>query len=114
VVQTINHMAQNYTYDSLNRVTGVSASASTLGAAWGTTYPYESFGNLTDKTPTQGVAPAFHVAVTAATNRLVGYTGFEVSVPGCRGDPHRFQSRVTSLIAKKNAAASSRKERRPR
>jgi YD repeat-containing protein len=61
IVQSVDHTtgeAVTYGYDSLNRLTSANASASTLGAAWGSTYAYDGFGNLTNKTPTLGSASA--------------------------------------------------------
>jgi RHS repeat-associated protein len=54
----------SYSYDSLNRLSAAS------GAGWGSTYTYDGFGNLTDKTVTAGSAPPWHVLVSATTNRI--------------------------------------------
>ena len=58
----------NYTYDSLQRVTG----AATVSGTWGTTYGYDGFGNLWNKTPTQGSAPPLSVSYDETTNRQYG------------------------------------------
>jgi len=58
----------SYGYDSLNRL--ISASASS--GAWGQSFTYDGFGNLLQKTVTQGSAPTLSVAVDPATNRIVG------------------------------------------
>ncbi len=58
----------SYGYDSLNRL--ISASASS--GAWGQSFTYDGFGNLLQKTVTQGSAPTLSVAVDSATNRMVG------------------------------------------
>jgi len=58
----------SYGYDSLNRL--ISASASS--GAWGQSFTYDGFGNLRQKTVTQGSAPTLSVAVDPATNRMVG------------------------------------------
>ncbi len=58
----------SYGYDSLNRL--ISASASS--GAWGQSFTYDGFGNLLQKTVTQGSAPTLSVAVDPATNRMVG------------------------------------------
>jgi len=65
-----------YGYDSLNRLASASSSA------WGETFTYDGFGNLTDKTPTSGAAPALHVLVTAATNRLSTSSGYGYDATG--------------------------------
>jgi RHS repeat-associated protein len=54
----------SYSYDPLNRLSAAS------GAGWGTSYTYDGFGNLTDKTVTAGSAPPWHVLVSATTNRI--------------------------------------------
>jgi RHS repeat-associated protein len=51
----------------LNRL----ASAAATNGAWGQSYTYDGFGNLTDKEPT-GSAPPLHVTVDPATNRWTG------------------------------------------
>jgi RHS repeat-associated protein len=55
-----------YTYDTLNRL----ATAGT--SAWGQSYAYDGFGNLTDITSTLGTTPEWHMAYSAATNRGSG------------------------------------------
>jgi RHS repeat-associated protein len=60
----------NYTYDELNRLTGASAT----NGAWGQSFTYDGFGNLTDKTPTAGSAPSLHVSIDPLTNREIGPT----------------------------------------
>ena len=57
-----------YQYDSLNRL----VHAETADSAWGETYQYDRFGNLTVKTPTKGSAPALSAMYDAATNRQMG------------------------------------------
>ncbi len=52
-----------YAYDTLNRL----ATAGT--SAWGQSYAYDGFGNLTDITSTLGTTPEWHVAYSASTNR---------------------------------------------
>jgi YD repeat-containing protein len=45
----------NYTYDTVNRLSG----ASTSSGSWGTSYTYDGWGNLTDKTrPTRSLRPS--------------------------------------------------------
>lgn len=47
------------------------ADVNTLAAiTWGQTYTYDGFGNLTDQNVTGGSAPAYHVVVDPATNRV--------------------------------------------
>ena len=60
----------NYTYDALNRLSGAAAT----NGAWGQSFAYDGFGNLTDKTPTVGSAPSLHVTFDAGTNRQNGVT----------------------------------------
>ncbi len=68
VSQTIDNVlgeTVNYTYDYLHRLTG--AAAIMQGGARLT--PYDGFGNLTSKTPTQGSAPAYTAgSLNPATN----------------------------------------------
>jgi RHS repeat-associated protein len=59
----------SYTYDALNRL----SSATTLPAdpaAWGQTYSYDGFGNLTSQLPTQGSAPLVYPPVDSTTNHV--------------------------------------------
>jgi RHS repeat-associated protein len=58
----------NYTYDSLNRL----STAQATNGAWGQSYSYDGFGNLTAKTVTAGSAQQFNAAYSAATNQQVG------------------------------------------
>jgi YD repeat-containing protein len=46
--------------------------AETLDAAWGTTYTYDGWGNLTNKTPTKGSPPSLAVTYDPALNMPVG------------------------------------------
>ena len=55
-----------YVYDSLNRL----ASAAATSSAWGQSYAYDGFGNLTDQNVIAGSAPAYHVVPDPATNRV--------------------------------------------
>ena len=57
-----------YQYDSLNRL----VHAETASSAWGESYQYDRFGNLTAKTPTKGSAQALSAMYDAATNRQMG------------------------------------------
>ena len=57
-----------YQYDALNRL----VHAETASSAWGESYQYDRFGNLTAKTPTKGSAPALSAMYDAATNRQMG------------------------------------------
>jgi YD repeat-containing protein len=67
----------SYGYDSLNRLTSATSSAS-----WGETFTYDGFGNLTDKTPTSGAAPALHVTVNPANNQLSTSSGYGYDTSG--------------------------------
>ena len=71
----------SYTYDSLSRLATANGSASSLGAAWGQSFTYDGFGNLTDKNVTAGSAPVLHVTVNAATNRFTS-AGFSYDLNG--------------------------------
>src|SRR5260370_2865615 len=66
---TISGETVNYLYDSLNRLTSASANA------WGQTYAYDGFGNLTGRAGT-GTAQSttINTRADAATNRLSGYS----------------------------------------
>jgi YD repeat-containing protein len=71
IAQTIDGVAGetvNYTYDSLNRLTGAGATNGT----WGQAFTYDGFGNLTGKVVTAGSAPVLSVSVDPATNWVVG------------------------------------------
>ena len=54
----------NYTYDNLHRL----LTATATNSAWGESYSYDGFGNLTAKTPTVGSAPAYTGLPNGATN----------------------------------------------
>jgi RHS repeat-associated protein len=60
----------NYTYDAVNRLSGVSATGATSGA-WTQGYTYDGFGNLTAKTAV-GAYPAWNGGADPATNRQNG------------------------------------------
>jgi YD repeat-containing protein len=68
-IDNISGETVNYLYDSLNRLTSASASA------WGQTYSYDGFGNLTNRAGT-GTAQSTTIATPAdtTTNRLSGYS----------------------------------------
>ncbi len=53
-----------YTYDSLNRL----ATAQATSNAWGQSYTYDGFGNLTDQNVIAGSAPAWHTSYDPSTN----------------------------------------------
>jgi RHS repeat-associated protein len=54
-----------YTYDALNRL----ATAGATSSAWGQSYTYDGFGNLTNQTVTAGTAPSLSVTYNASNNR---------------------------------------------
>src|SRR5581483_1362567 len=66
-----------YAYDSLQRLVSAATSAASDTAhpdlAWGSSYAYDGFGNLTAKTVTKGSAPSLSVNVNPSTNRITGY-----------------------------------------
>ena len=71
IVQSVDGVSGEqvtYQYDALNRL----AHAKTASSAWGETYQYDRFGNLTAKTPTKGSAPALSAMYDASTNRQMG------------------------------------------
>jgi RHS repeat-associated protein len=79
-----------YAYDSLNRM--ISAAATVGGTAtWGETYGYDSFGNLSAKTPTAGTPPTLSQAANQSNNQIVGYSydanGNQLEAPGFSGSP---------------------------
>jgi RHS repeat-associated protein len=57
----------NYTYDPLNRL----LTAQATNNAWGNSYTYDSFGNLTGMNVIAGSAPHFSTNSDPATNRVV-------------------------------------------
>ncbi|HVV70208.1 MAG TPA: RHS repeat-associated core domain-containing protein, partial [Verrucomicrobiae bacterium] len=67
---TVSGEQVSYAYDSLNRL----VSATAASGAWGQSYTYDGYGNLLEKTVTQGSAPRLSVAVAPATNRVIGVT----------------------------------------
>src|SRR5258708_29089430 len=56
-----------YAYDSLHRL--ISAQA---GSTWRQGFPYDPFGNLTDKTALAGTVPTMHIVPDPITNHLGG------------------------------------------
>jgi RHS repeat-associated protein len=58
----------HYGYEPLNRL----SSASATNGAWGQSFGYDGFGNLTAKTATAGSVPTLSVSFDAATNHQVG------------------------------------------
>ncbi|SPF39432.1 hypothetical protein SBA4_2340002 [Candidatus Sulfopaludibacter sp. SbA4] len=52
----------------MNRMIGAAAT----NGAWGSSYTYDGFGNLTGKTPTAGSAPYFSALIDPTTNRQFG------------------------------------------
>ncbi len=69
ITSSIDHISGdqvNYTYDSLQRLTH----AETVSSAWGQTYTFDGFGNLTAKTVTKGSGTNWSAAVDPATNRM--------------------------------------------
>ena len=65
-----------YTYDQLNRLT-----QAMTNDAWGLSFGYDGFGNLTQQTRVQGtIAPVMSVTVNPGTNRITtaGY-GYEAN-----------------------------------
>ena len=64
MLKNVSSETTSYTYDSLNRL----ATAST--SAWGQSFTYDGFGNLTDKNVTAGSAPTLHITVDPTNNRI--------------------------------------------
>lgn len=68
--------SQAFGYDALNRLTCAQAGVTSLSSsctgtgAWGDSYQYDDFGNLTAKTATQGVGEQIAMTVDATTNRI--------------------------------------------
>jgi RHS repeat-associated protein len=58
----------SYQYDSLNRL----VHAETVDAAWGTTYTYDGWGNLTNKRRTKGTPPELAINYDPALNMQAG------------------------------------------
>ncbi len=69
ITASIDHISGdqvNYTYDTLQRLTH----AETVSSAWGQTYTFDGFGNLTAKSVTKGSGTNWAVAVDPTTNRM--------------------------------------------
>src|ERR1700724_3260681 len=64
MAETVSGETTNYTYDSLNRL----ATAGT--AAWGQSFTYDGFGNLTEKNVTAGSAPMLRMGVNHTNNKI--------------------------------------------
>ncbi len=60
-----------YTYDSLNRF---ATATGTSPAAWGQTFVYDGFGNLTNRIPSGGAPSSPATPADPLTNRLIGYS----------------------------------------
>jgi YD repeat-containing protein len=73
-----------YSYDSLNRL-----SSATAVGQWSASYGYDGFGNLLSVTPTGSGPSSLSVTVSAATNRVSGWTydsnGNVTAMPGFTG-----------------------------
>lgn len=73
--------SQAFAYDTVNRLTCAQAGVTSLGStctgtgAWGDSYSYDDFGNLTAKNSTQGVGEQIAMTVDDATNRIVTAAG---------------------------------------
>ncbi|MCU1284169.1 MAG: repeat-associated core domain protein [Acidobacteriales bacterium] len=63
---------QSFCYDNLNRITGAWSGAGSGSDAWGQSFTYDPWGNLTQQTAWKGTPPNFSAAVNP-NNRLVGY-----------------------------------------
>ena len=59
-----------YSYDSLNRL----SHAETTDSAWGTTYVYDGWGNLLQKTQTKGAPPSLSMIYDPSLNMPAGST----------------------------------------
>ena len=55
-----------YTYDAVNRL----LTATATSYAWGQSYGYDGFGNLTDQNVTYGSAPSYSASPDPATNHV--------------------------------------------
>ena len=66
--QTDNVSAEQvvYSYDALNRL----ATATATSYAWGQSYSYDGFGNLTGQTVTYGSAPSYSASPNPSTNAV--------------------------------------------
>jgi RHS repeat-associated protein len=63
-----------YQYDALNRLISAVTTDNPNVTQWGQGFTYDGFGNLREKTVTKGSAPVLSVGVSAATNRVDGYS----------------------------------------
>ena len=102
MLETVSGETTNYTYDSLNRL----ATGST--AAWGQSFTYDGFGNLTDKNVTAGSAPILHITVNPANNRI-STANYDLN-----GNLLYFQAGTSYTYDLENRlTSSSRRPRRP-
>jgi RHS repeat-associated protein len=87
----------NYTYDSLNRL----ATAGT--AAWGQSFTYDGFGNLTEKNVTAGSAPMLRMVVNPANNQIstanYDFNGNLLYFQAGNSYAYDMENRLTSFIS---------------
>lgn len=94
IAQSIDHTRNetvNYTYDAVNRLSGVSATGD-AGGAWGQGYTYDGFGNLVGKTAA-GAYPAWNGSVDPATNGGLGPGTYDVEkrmIAGPNGEQYVY------------------------
>ena len=81
-----------YTYDALNRL----ATAQATSAAWGQSYTYDGFGNLTDQNVIAGSAPMFHAVYNPLTNNdsCADANGNETCFGGLSGYGYDVENRL--------------------
>jgi RHS repeat-associated protein len=93
VDQLSSARTQNFTYDSLNRL------STAVETSWGLGFVYDRYGNLLQQNVTLGSAPAFSAAANTK-NQLVGY-GYDAAGNMTSDGSHTYQydgeSRLKSL-----------------
>jgi RHS repeat-associated protein len=83
----------NYSYDALNRLSLAQATSN----AWGQSFSYDGFGNMTSKTPTVGSAPSWGASIDAATNRISGVSYDGNGNQTSNGEMYDVENRIIAL-----------------
>lgn len=75
-----NTRSVTYAYDKLNRLTSAATVVTSGSNAWGNSYTYDSWGNLLQKTVTQGTSETLNVTVDA--NNHINTAGYSYDAAG--------------------------------
>jgi RHS repeat-associated protein len=77
-----NNRTQNFTYDTLRRLSTAQSQATSGADCWGQSFPaYDRWGNKPTDTVTKCTAPALSVTIASASNRITS-TGFAYDTAG--------------------------------